>query len=98
MQEPHDHRTSDIGEEVQLSVNMMCMLKSPCDNFSYEWLTPSDRKIKKTDKRYKDSNTDTLKIKCFEYKYRGTYTCVLSTMHEPRISISAKVGIDIQSE
>ena len=74
----------------------MFTVKTPSDKFNYEWQTPSGHKIKKRDKRFKDSNTATLKIECFENKYRGAYTCVVSTIQEPKLSISAEVAVDFQ--
>ena len=94
MQEPHDHRIGDLGDEVQLSIDLLFMVKS---RITYEWWF-KEQKIVKSDKRFKDSNTGTLKIECFENKYRGAYKCVLSTTHGPEISISADVELNFQSE
>ena len=76
----------------------MLIVKSPNETFTYEWQTPNGRKIRKIDKRFKDSNTSILKIVSFEYKYRGAYKCVISTVREPKLSLYAEVSVDFQSK
>lgn len=77
----------------------MLIVKSPTnETFTYEWQAPNGRKIRKSDKRFKDSNTSILKIVSFEYKHRGAYTCVTSTVRDPKLSLSAEVSVDFQSK
>ena len=73
------------------------MVKSVGDHLNYEWLIEG-RKILKSDERFKDINTDTLKIESFENKYRGVYTCVISTICEQKISMSVNVKLNFQSK
>ena len=65
------------------------------DQLIYEWMF-NGRKIAISDKRFKNSDTNTLKIDCFECKCVGTYKCIVSTTNQPKVSMSAKVKLDIR--
>ena len=71
------------------------MATSSSDQLIYEW-TFNGRKITVSDKQFKNSDANTLKIDCFECKYVGTYKCIVSTANEPTVSMSAKVKLDIR--
>ena len=73
------------------------MVTSNPEQLVYEW-SFNDRKIAISDKRFKNSDTNTLKIDCFECKYVGTYKCIVSTASQPTVSISAKVKLCIQGK
>ena len=71
------------------------MVTPSSDQFIYEW-SFKGRKITISDRCFKNSDTDTLKIDCFENKYVGTYKCVVSTVNQPAVSMSAKVELNIE--
>ena len=95
MQEPHviDHRqAAEVGEKIELSVNIMFDVNSPSETFTYEWKPPKGKMINE------DNSKEVLTITHFEYKHKGEYTCVISTKHEPKVSVSAKVTVDFPSK
>ena len=73
------------------------MVTSSHEQLVYEW-SFNDRKIAISDKRFKNSDTNTLKIDCFECKYVGTYKCIVSTASQPTVSMSAKVKLCIRGK
>ena len=73
------------------------MVTSNCEQLVYEW-SFNDRKIAISDKRFKNSDTNTLKIDCFECKYVGTYKCIVSTASQPTVSMSAKVKLYVRGK
>ena len=73
------------------------MVTSNREQLVYEW-SFNDRKIAISDKRCKNSDTNTLKIDCFECKYVGTYKCIVSTASQPTVSVSAKVKLYIRGK
>ena len=73
------------------------MTTSSSEQLVYEWLFNS-QKIKTSDKRFKNSNTNEIEIDCFECKYVGTYKCFISTTNQPTVSMSAKMKLNIQGE
>ena len=98
LQEPHDHRTvKKLGVEVKLSTDHLFMTTASSDQLVYEW-SFNGQEIGVSDKRFKNSDTKTLKIDCFECKYVGTYKCIVSTANEPEVSMSAKVKLDIRGK
>ena len=97
LQEPDDHRTKDLGDTIEISMGHLFMATSSSDQLTYEW-TFKGRKIAKSDKRFTNSDTDTLKINCFECRYVGTYKCIISTANQPTVSMSAKVKLDIRGQ
>ena len=44
---------------------------------------------------FKNSDSNTLIIDCFESRYAGTYQCVISTSSRPVVSMSAEVELDL---
>ena len=70
------------------------MTTSSSDQFTYEWMF-NRRKIAISDKRFKNCDTSTLKIDCFECKYVGKYKCIIS---KGKVSTSAKVKLEIQGD
>ena len=94
MQEPHDHRVAEVDKKFELSVEIMFDVNPPSETFNYRWEPPKGKMI---DKNFKNSNTNTLIINKFEYRYEGEYTCVVSTAQEPMVSVSAKVTVDFPS-
>ena len=73
------------------------MVTSNREQLVYEW-SFNDRKIAISDKRFKNSDTNTLKIDCFECKYVGTYKCIVSTASQPTVTMSAKVKLYIRGK
>ena len=73
------------------------MVTSNCEQLVYEW-SFNDRKIAISDKRFKNSDTNTLKIDCFECKYVGTYKCIVSIASQPTVSMSAKVKLYVRGK
>ena len=87
----------DLGDIVQLSVDYLFMVTPGSNQFIYAWSVDS-RKIAMNDKRFKNSDTDTLEIDCFESEYIGTYKCTISTRNQPTVSMSAETELDIQGK
>ena len=73
------------------------MATSSNDQLIYEW-TFNGQKIARSDKRFTNSDTNTLKIDYFECKYVGTYKCIVSTVTQPPVSMSTKVKLDIRGK
>ena len=86
-----------MGDVVQLSINSLFMVAPSSNQFIYEW-SIDGRKITKNDKRFNNSDTDTLEIDCFESEYIGTYKCTISTRNQPTVSMSAELELDIQGK
>ena len=97
MQEPHACLTSDVGEEIKLSTDVIFKVKSTNEKVTYEW-SVNDKKIKENDDCYKISDEGVLSIQEFEKKYEGTYVCTLSTASQPIISISAQVQVHLKGK
>ena len=93
LQEPHVHQTQDLGDAVALSMEHLFMATSSSNPLVYKWMF-NGQKIAVSDKRFKDSDTNALKIDCFECKYVGTYKCIISTADQPTVSMSAKVKLE----
>ena len=70
------------------------MTTSSSDQLTYEWMF-NGRKIAVNDKRFKNSDTSTLKIDCFECKYVGKYKFIVSS---GTVSMSAKVMLEIKGD
>ena len=87
----------DLGDFVEISMDHLFMVTSNCEQLVYEW-SFNDQKIAISDKRFKNSDTNTLKIDCFECKYVGTYKCIVSTASQPTVSMSAKVKLYIRGK
>ena len=85
----------DLGDTSQLSID--CLFKGCGNHFNYQWSVEGE-KINEDDEGFKNSDTDTLTIDCFESKYAGTYQCVISTSSQPIISMSAEVELDIRGK
>ena len=92
MQEPRVCKKSELGETVQLSVDLIHRVKSSDERFRFEWWADG-RRIRKI-KGIQGSDTDTLSIDQFENKHKGTYECIISTTSPPTMSVSAKVDLD----
>ena len=92
MQEPRVCRKSELGETVQLSVDLIHRVKSSDERFRFEWWADG-RRIRKS-KGIQGSDTNTLSIDEFENKHKGTYECVISTTSPPTMSVSAKIDLD----
>ena len=86
-----------MGDVVQLSIDYLFMVTPGSNQFIYEW-SVEGRKITMSDKRFKNSGTDTLEIDCFESKYIGIYKCTISTRNQPTVSMSAELELDIQGK
>ena len=97
LQEPDDHRTKDLGDTIEISMGHLFMATSSSDQLIYEW-TFNGQTIAVSDKRFKNSDTNTLKIDSFECKYVGTYKCIVSTTDQPTVSMSTKVKLDIRGQ
>ena len=97
LQEPHVHQTQDLGDTVALSMDHLFMATSSSNPLVYKWMF-NGQKIAVSDKRFKDSDTNALKIDCFECKYVGTYKCIISTADQPTVSMSAKVKLESQGK
>ena len=87
----------DLGDFVEISMDHLFMVTSSHEQLVYEW-SFNDRKIAISDKRFKNSDTNTLKIDCFECKYVGTYKCIVSTAGQPTVSMLAKVKLYIRGK
>ena len=94
MQEPHACQTSDIGEQVKLSTDLLFKVKSTNEKVKYEWWV-DDERIKEDDDRYKISDTGVLSIQEFEKNLQGDYLCFLSTASEPVMSVSAQIQLNL---
>ena len=97
MQEPHACLTSDVGEEIKLSTDIVFKVKSTDEKVKYEW-SVNDKKIKENDDCYKISNNGVLSIQEFEKKYEGTYVCTLSTVSQPVVSVSTQVQVNLKGK
>ena len=73
------------------------MATSSSEQLVYEW-SFNGHKIAMSDKRFKNSNTNTLRVEIFECKYVGTYKCIVSTANQPTVSMSAKVKLNIRGK
>ena len=51
--------------------------------------------IIKDEEGFKNSDTNTLVIDCFESKYTGTYQCLISSSSRPIVSMSAEVELNL---
>ena len=97
MQEPHVCLTSDVGEEIKLSTDVIFKVKSTNEKVKYEW-SVDDKKIKENDDCYKISDTGVLSIQEFEKKYEGKYVCTLSTASKPVMSLSTQVQVNLKGK
>ena len=70
------------------------MINSDQDQLKYQW-SIEGRDISKDDECFKNSDTDTLTINCFESDYAGTYRCVVSISSRPVVSMSAEVELNL---
>ena len=98
LQEPEDHQTiKTLGVEIKLSPDHMFMTTASSKQLVYVW-SFNGQEIANNDKHFKNSDTNTLKIECFECKYVGTYKCTVSNAEQPTVSMSAKVKLDIRGK
>ena len=99
LQEPRGLQISNLGDKVQLSIDPLFVAESvnSRDHLQCEWWFKRKR-VNPNDPNFEDRNTDTLKIKCFEKKYEGVYTCVVSAKSNPAVSVSAEVKLDLNLE
>ena len=96
LQKPHYHRTvKNLGVEVKLSIDHLFVTTATSDQLVYEWLV-NGQEIAVSDRRFRNSDTNTLQIACFECKYVGTYKCIVSTANQPTVSMSAKIKLYIR--
>lgn len=86
-----------LGAEVELSPDHVFMTTASSKQLVYVW-SFNGQEIANNDKRFKNSDTNTLKVECFEWKYVGTYKCTVSTANQPIVSMSAKVKLDIRGK
>ena len=70
------------------------MTTSSRDQLKYQWSIEGEE-ISKDDENFRNRDTDTLTIDCFESEYAGTYSCIVSTSSRPIVSISAEVELDL---
>ena len=75
----------------------MFMTTASSEQLIYVW-SFNGQEIAVSDKRFKNSDTNTLKVECFECKYVGTYKCTVYTADQPTVSMSAKVKLGIQGK
>ena len=92
MQEPHACQTSEVGEQVKLSTDLIFEIESTNEKVKYEWWV-DDEKIIEDDDCYKISDTGVLSIHEFEKCFEGQYLCILSTVNEPIMSVSTQVQL-----
>ena len=97
LQEPEDHQIKTLGAEVKLSPDHMFVTTASSEQLVYVW-SFDGQEIAVSDKRFKNSDTNTLKVEWFECKYVGTYKCTVSTANQPTVSMSAKVKLDIRGK
>ena len=97
MQEPHACQTNDVGEQVELSTDVIFKVKSINEKVKYEW-SVDNMKIKESDDCYKISDNGVLSIHEFERKYEGTYVCTLSTASKPVMSLSTQVQVNLNGK
>jgi hypothetical protein len=73
------------------------MTTSSSDQLKYQWSIVNDEgeEIIEDGECFKNSDSNTLIIDCFESKYAGTYRCVISTSNQPVVSMSAEVELDL---
>jgi hypothetical protein len=73
------------------------MAASSSGQLKYQWsriINEEEEKIE--DEEYlKNSDSKTLVINGFEFKYAGIYRCVISTSSRPVVSMSAEVELDL---
>ena len=91
LQEPYVCQSKDVGEQVELSIDLFFKGKTANKKVKYEWWV-DDKRIKEGD-RYKISDTGVLSIEEFEKSYGGNYKCILSTTNEPVMSVSAHMQL-----
>ena len=94
MQEPHVCQTNDLGEQVNLSTDLLFKLKSIDEKVKYEWWI-DDERIREDDDRYKISDTGVLSIQEFEKHLEGDYTCIFSSAREPLMLVSAQIHLNL---
>ena len=97
MQQPHACQTNAVGEQVELSTDVIFEVKSTKEKVKYEW-SVDDKKINENDDCYKISDNGVLSIQEFERKYEGTYVCTLSTASQPMMSVSTQVQVNLKGK
>ena len=67
------------------------------DQLKYQWsiVNYEGEEIIEDGECFKNSDSHTLVIDCFESRYAGTYRCVISTSSRPVVSMSAEVELDL---
>ena len=67
------------------------------DQFRYQWsiITEEEEIIIKDEEGFKNSDTNTLVIDCFESKYAATFRCLISSSSRPIVSVSAEVELNL---
>ena len=83
-----------MGSVVELSIDHLFMTTSSRDQLKYQWSIEGEE-ISKDDENFKNIDSDTLIINCFESEYAGTYSCIVSTSSQPIVSMSAEVELDL---
>ena len=73
------------------------MATSGNDQFRYQWSIVKDEEeiITEGEECFKNSDTNTLVIDCFESKYAATYQCLISSSSRPVVSMSAVVELNL---
>jgi hypothetical protein len=73
------------------------MATSSSGQLKYQWsiINFEGEEIIEDGEHFKNSDSNTLVIDCFESKYAGIYQCVISTSSQPVVSISAEVELDL---
>ena len=97
MQEPHACQTNDVGEQVELSTDVIFKVKSINEKVKYEW-SVDNMKIKESDDCYKISDTGVLSIHGFEKHLEGDYTCVFSSVSKPMMLVSAQIQLSLRGK
>ena len=73
------------------------MTPSSSDQLLYRWsrIICEKEEIIKDEECFRNSDTSTLTIDCFESKHVGTYQCVITSSSRPVVSTSVEMELDL---
>ena len=73
------------------------MATSSSGQLKYQWsiVNYEGEEMIEDGEYFKNSDSHTLEIDCFESRYAGTYRCIISTSSRPAVSMSAEVELDL---
>ena len=94
IQKPHASQTNVVGEQVELSADIIFKVKSTNEKVKCEWWV-DDTRIEEDDDRYNSSDTGVLSIHECEKCCEGQYVCIFSTTSKPVISVSTEVQLSL---